>query len=798
MRNVTSITEVEFSGMGFDASETVKLPAQIEDIANKTQPQLAKNFRKLLDSIDDNLFQMANQAENNIDQTRHFDAMREIRVKRRGMEKRFSQNINEGFRALAGSGVSSEEVEAFSAISFDKLSLLQNDVLEENVAFSAMAAKATERTSTSLMQLNTRINSIMGNQNTHLENNPIGPKMVCQAMSEAIEVLDVEITSKLILLKLFEQKILDQLDKIILIANNHLIEMGVLPDFTGVTTSTDGKPSTGAGSVRQNSSVQAGDNESNEEDLAVLDLLHELINRKSTNPGQGEESVSGTQNDNGIPLSSSHLLTLLSSVQKANSAHHANDGSALKASGIDTLAQLNDLVARNDGGTRSIGQSDQEMIQLVSMLFDVVLDDRNLADTMKVLVGRLQIPMIRIALMDESFFTRKNHPARKLLNEIASATIGWTESGDKSDDKLYNKIEEIVDRIVNEFADDATLIETLLQDFMDFVGADRRRSERVEKRTREAEKGRARREHARFLVQEAINQHAVGKQLPDFIVSFLRNVWSNRMFLVLLKEGKESDAWQDVQDTVQTLVWSVLISREIDREELFQRLPSLLASLESGLKDISYNPAESDEFFSKLEEIHLQIGRGDITEREIAETPLEISTETPTKREIAFKEEVGVTSMGVEEVAATEAEIEAFVTEVAQAGQEEANFNKEEAEIESGHGTTTPISMELKDDPESEIANSYLKKIDALEIGSWVNFSREGNTRFRCKLVAILQPAGQYIFVNRNGVKVEERVRSELAALLHTGEFEILDDGLLFDRALESVIVGLRERNSAA
>jgi hypothetical protein len=34
--------------------------------------------------------------------------------------------------------------------------------------------------------------------------------------------------------------------------------------------------------------------------------------------------------------------------------------------------------------------------------------------------------------------------------------------------------------------------------------------------------------------------------------------------------------------------------------------------------------------------------------------------------------------------------------------------------------------------------------------------------------------------------------------MLHTGELEILDDGQLFDRALESVIVGLRKGNGGS
>ena len=796
MSNVKNITDVGISSVSIAAGSTIKIPAQLEQVAEKTLPLLTKNFRELLDNIDDNLFQMANQAESNIDQTRHFDAMREIRIKRRGMEKRFNQNVQDGFRKLVSGTTSSEEVEDVSVVSFDKLSLMKNDVLEESVAFSAMASKATERISTPLMQLNTRMNSILGNQNTQFETNPIGPTMVCQAMAKALEVLNLEITSKLILLKFFEQRILQQLDKTVLDANNHLIVMGVLPDFTGVVMPNKSKSSAQAraGSASQNTVAPLADNESSEEDLAVLDLLHELINAKTPNSTQQEEANPGTPENRGVSVSSSHLLTLLASIQKSNSAvKKEGDGPVLKANVIDTLGQLNDLVAQNDSVNGAIGQPDQDMIQLVSMLFDVVLDDRNLADAMKVLIGRLQIPMIRIALLDESFFTRKSHPARKLLNEIATSTIGWSETADQPNDPLYNKIDEIVDRVVNEFDDDVALIESLLQDFMGFVGADRRRAERVETRTREAERGRARKEHARFLVQEAINQYAVGKQLPGFVISFLRNAWSNRMFLVLLKEGKESEAWNEVQGTVETLVWSVLANEESAREELFQRLPGLLASLETGLKEISFNPAEMDKFFSKLEKVHLQFGRRGVADQKPAEPPLE----KPNKKQLPLKDEIGVSSMGVEEVSATEAEIETLVLESAKANEASLNSEESSTEVESDQAPA-PVAVELKDGPESEIANSYLKKVDTLEIGNWVNFSREESTAFRCKLVAILQPAGQYIFVNRSGVKVEERVRTELAAMLHTGELEILDDTQLFDRALESVIVGLRERNDSA
>ena len=51
---------------------------------------------------------------------------------------------------------------------------------------------------------------------------------------------------------------------------------------------------------------------------------------------------------------------------------------------------------------------------------------------------------------------------------------------------------------------------------------------------------------------------------------------------------------------------------------------------------------------------------------------------------------------------------------------------------------------------------------------------------------------GHYIFVNRSGVKVAEKTKLELASDLKEGLVQVLNDGLLFDRALESIIGNLR------
>src|SRR5690606_1482353 len=97
----------------------------------------------------------------------------------------------------------------------------------------------------------------------------------------------------------------------------------------------------------------------------------------------------------------------------------------------------------------------------------------------------------------------------------------------------------------------------------------------------------------------------------------------------------------------------------------------------------------------------------------------------------------------------------------------------------------------LPDDDES------LLKVDELRVGSWVEFQEDEEHKLRCKLAAIIKPTGRYIFVNRTGMKVLEKTRMGLAVELRRGSIRLLDDALLFARALESVICNLRRLKNA-
>ncbi|BCQ59312.1 hypothetical protein PBOI14_10620 [Pseudomonas sp. Boi14] len=86
--------------------------------------------------------------------------------------------------------------------------------------------------------------------------------------------------------------------------------------------------------------------------------------------------------------------------------------------------------------------------------------------------------------------------------------------------------------------------------------------------------------------------------------------------------------------------------------------------------------------------------------------------------------------------------------------------------------------------------------VDQLRLGAWVEFLEDEDNTLRCKLAAIVpHPVAKYVFVNRTGMKVLERTRMGLALEFQRGAVRALDDTLLFDRALESVIGNLQRLN---
>lgn len=734
-------------------SPLARLPVVLLQVRDKAAQQLKDALQELFDNADDTLFEMADRAHNNTEQNSFFEAMRDLRLKRKSIERAFLDKFYEAFLRIGQYQITEPSIP--TPVSFDKLALVHNDDLEKTVAVDAMVSKVLSRDGVALDQLTTRLNHLI-TQSLTVESNPMGPALLCDFFLQAKRSLGVEIKVKLIILKLFEKYVLADADQLYDEANQLLIATGVLPELKALPTrrSTDraarppreraseefSEPALAQAAEKLDHSVQE-----------VFSALQELLLQVRGNLVSRHDPSAEAR-----PISSQDLLRLLSHMQQYVPPADAPEDFDMR----NQLEQLLSRVSIKSGKFRVVGVVDEDVINLIAMLFEFILDDRNLPPSLRALIGRLQIPMLKVAVIDKSFFSRGSHPARRLLNEIASAALGWGGRDDYQRDSLYVRVEQIVQRLLNDFVDDPAIFSELLVDFLAFTSDERRRSELLEQRTRDAEEGRARAELARQRVQQELNQRLLGKVLPEVVVRLLQEAWSKVLLLTCLKHGDESTEWQAGLVAMDDLIWSVEPHEEVEaRQRLLNLVPGLLKALREGLTSAAFDPFATSEFFSQLEALHVQA----------------------FQHFSRLQEAHDGTDGGGSALHESETPQGPVMIEVVE----------EIVLIAPGEQLLNEPALRLPDD------DAGLAQVDKLRLGGWVEIQEDEEHRLRCKLAAIVEPSGRYVFVNRTGMKVLEKTRMGLAVEFRRGTIRLLDDALLFDRALESVLGNLRKLKGA-
>lgn len=766
------------SGKGKDGNSVEMFAAPLIRLQERCRPLLQECVQALFDQADDALFELADRAVNNAEQNMFFESMREVRIKRRGIEQALMREVHEGFRCLVLGVDFEHEASPLEGPAGATLSLVEHDELEEIVAVDGMIGKAEKEFAGPLALLTSRIDTLVPTRNATIKSNPLGPARLCNSFLEATRALELDIKAKLVLFKLFDRHVLKHLERLYEAGNTVLAEEGVLPRLT-----SGGQPA--------NPAAEAGEAEH------VFNDLQHLLGQARHETGYLANDRSGLVAPGLAPsLPRDVLMQLLGDIQQQQIVWLARQQATL-ARGmvpqqVDVLRALNQLLQqRLPSQAVSIGQVDDDAINLVSMLFQFILEDRNLAPAIKGLLARLQIPILKMAMLDKSFFGKGGHPARKLLNEVANASLGWAPTGDLERDPFYLKVEALVRNIVDSFTDDVAVFQDALTDFIAFVEMDRRRASLVEQRTIDAEDGRAKSELARTAVQDVLDARLADRQVPAAVTRLLQEGWSNVLFLICLKEGMESESWQRALQTVDDLLDSVRpVTDFADRARLLRTLPALLKQLRSGLNKIGFNPFDLNQLFSELEHIHLQR----LKKEETAElAPLPEAEREPVAPAVSQPAQP-VETKTLDEVLSerrAQGELEDLDRELAEHfGEDETAPVAEAAPDQVTPATTAPVAEA------PAVSGDALELVDRLQVGGWVEFHQPGGKALRCRLAAIIRATGKYIFVNRAGVKVAEDNREGLAKACQAGELTVLDEGRLFDRALESVIGNLREMKS--
>lgn len=777
--NIVHLNEFERARKGFSSQEAVGLLRECREL---TIRELSAALVRMMGKVDDALFELAEKAENNAVQSLYFDAMREVRLKRASMEIGFKAQLMEGFnREIRKENEAGEDRPSLASPRMEELDLVEHDALEESLAVSNMVSKIEVTCKEELGLLNRRIGYLLNDPELSRAKNPIGPEVVCNAFREACGDVESGIKVKLIIMKLFDRYVASEsMLPVYREVNRLLIERGVLPELRHEVkrTATQRQPQTGGvvPGVPDAPGMPgvAGAAGSDEDVFATLQqLMYRGVSGGAPTGGAGGMTggivLGGVGAGGGMGPGAGTgpgFMNTLTLLQQGNSE--------LVAGGIGNLSSA-DLVSgsvnviRNiqaSGIAGNVGGVDGMIIDVVAMLFDYILDDADIPPAMKALIGRLQIPLLKVGMLDKSFFSRKSHPARKLLNRLAEAAVGWNGEQDQG---LYKIIESVVQRVLVEFESDVSLFGTLLEEFEDFLDQERQKAALLEEQSARMVQGKERLRLAKQRVRIEV-QRRCRSMLPQFVRQFLVSYWQNLLLVSLIKDGEESIEWKRNLTTMDNLVWSLQPkTNATERDRLVKLLPSLLRLLREGMALISMREEDFQVFLEQLANAHATIVNAVPREHEAAndagvlDDPLSELAQ-PTEPE-PVEEDKTVTTATLHRL------------------------------VEAGHIEAEEIVLvEEEAKPQDLVEDEFVERVRGLSQGMWVEFAQEDGGTLRAKLTWISPVTGVYLFTNRQGLKACDKTVQGLAAELRRGSARILDDAPLFERAVSSVIDGLRKQ----
>jgi hypothetical protein len=730
----------------------------VRDIAGK---RLQLLINGMFEHVDDALFDLAEKAENNAAQMHYFDGMREVRKRRPSVERTFLAQVARELADFATNyrNPSSNPVAASLPIGSVELSLVADNELEESLAITSMIGKNETRLTRELFAVNQRLSVIYGGIKIDDTNNPIGPAALAQAFRHAMRELAADMRVKLIIYKLFDRYVMASLDELYLEVNNELVRAGVLPQLRHELPRNATQRGTGTAPASGNAVDAAQANETAESFLAEdssAELLQTLRTLFSARRGPIDSRAAPMGGSLQVPTANELLGAL--SVLQSQAASGVAVSSGVATLGSTELAlevqQLKEQLLVQLGSLRGekpghVATMDEDTIDLVGMLFEFILEDRNLPTEMQAMLARLQIPYLKAAIIDRKLFAHRQHPARRLLDGLADAAKGWSAESDR-DHRLHDKIKSVVDRLLQDFDDDIGIFDRLNLELQEFQDTSRRRADLAEQRVAESTRGREKLEQARRRAAREILTRIGDHTLPPLVHGVLTRAWANYLVLTLLRQGEDSNEFREALRFVNEFIASTRPVREAeDRRVLRQMLPGIERALRRGLANVAFQESDIERLLAQLHTY--------------------------------YRHQLGE--------AVPEAEVRAI---------EEATTLPIPESIQPVVDTTT-LDAEPELDAEEPFEESpELASVRELKPGSWLEFNTGEDTTERAKLSWISPMSGRYLFVNRRGLKVGDYSPYELATAIAGGMARILDSSALFDRALDAIVGRLSQTAAAS
>ena len=748
------------------------LLAQCRDLVGA---ELDKAITGMLEKADAALSDLMMKTQNRDEQKLYLEAKELTRTKRAEIEKLFQASFLAEFKQRADKGkktggVSFADYKPESS-SFG-LSLVGDDDLEETLKFNEMAAKLRRICEDELAALDQRVGVLLGDADLQTEASPISPNAVCDAYKRTCRKTTENVALRAVLLRLFDDHVADALRSIYKAVNDLLVQNAILPKIRyGVAKKSEGKVPKRKKPKKDKDGKDDDEDEDEDAEAASGEDVFAALQKLFAGAGGGAGGPGGPGGGGlgvggGQLIQGAELLGSLTKLQLEGLAALGEKGVQLAAAGVPlaggapitaTTNVLQELKSSEVGA--SMGQMDAMTLDVVAMLFDQLFDDARIPLGAKGLIGRLQIPMLKVAIADKTFFSNKVHPARLLLEKLGEIAERLPVDFN-TQSPLFAHLETILQELIGGYQDDVEIFGIVRDQLVALMAKEDQRIEEAAKAAADRVLQEEALAVAKSVAQEEIRARVENKLGPGAVLEFLAEQWIKLMVLIHVRVGTASDAWKNALEAMDQLIWSVQPKDTAeDRRKLATVVPPLLKRLAAGLEVAGVEHEVREFFFDALMKAHTKIMSEPLRGKDAPPAPAPVAPVS-----LDFNSKITVKNpYGAGEV---------------QVGALDLDF-----------------SDDLESTPAAPIRETgSVTDPDRLKRGDWVEFIQvveQKEVRQPARLIFITPRKTRFIFADRAEKEYLECTRAEITRRLRTGEAVYMEEEPevpLFERIMTGVM----------
>lgn len=541
---------------------------------------MVEQLGAMFESADTLLFEMAEKAGKSGQQS-FMDAMRIVRVQRPRMVKAFEAALHAALRRKDDeSSVPNVDLD-----DLDSWSLQDSSDLEEKIAVTNMVTKVNSMYTRELSELEQRMAQLSDQAKGAVSPQALSGGRILEAFQCSMKQLDLQLPIKLVIYKLFDLTVLARLGSVFTGANQMLDASGLKALPIPAKKAPAKRPSLDALAA----STQA--------------------------PAPAAAPVA-------LPAHSAHFAAAL---QSAAAAQPAPASTVLQAAppapampyagapsyGAPPAYVPSDPVANSQLATEmlalmeAVGEGRSvdswmptQNLSLVGRMFDDMYTDSRLNEAARPMLGKLQFPVMKVALADPSFFSNPAHPVRSLVNDVFDTL---TTDGAASGADLH-RLGELIQELLKRFDLDPARLRKPAREMVAVTETDAEKF-LADQQRRLDEQDKALRAKIRRIVVQELRLHLADRHVPQPCMKLLLSGLGPMMGIHYRHGGPSSPEWKRALDLLDRVLASFDPSPLPD-EERAQREAALQADVYSELAGLGMPAQKVDALVERLREAH--------------------------------------------------------------------------------------------------------------------------------------------------------------------------------------------------